>query len=481
MEDTIGSPGNTHPDRAAATGAGRRVQPVKLGSQLVLVVGFGGLLAMMALAGIDSIAVLVQIQNRNHEIRQNFLIRNRALEQIRAQVYLSATVARDYLLDQDPARAADHRAVLQGARRELDQALAAYSQSRLPEQKQWAHTLETEIRSYWEALEPIFHWDAREKRARSEQFARNELVERRAAMLAIADKIGAANEQELANGDQQLAAIFNWFRSRLILVLAVTMTLGIILAAAVTRRLVRIAHDAETRFGEIVRAQQVLKELSASQVEMQERERRALSRELHDEVGQSLSAVLMEIGNLGAVLPPGNPELRSHLESIKKLAESSVQVVRNMTLLLRPSMLDDLGLVPALQWQAREMYKRTGVQVTVAAESVDDDLSESHRTCIYRVVQEALHNCVKHAGAGWVKIVVAQHPERISLTVTDNGKGFDARQARGMGLLGMEERVTYLDGSFQVHSAPGQGTTLQIDLPLKSAAAETVSTGQVTA
>ena len=112
-------------------------------------------------------------------------------------------------------------------------------------------------------------------------------------------------------------------------------------------------------------------------MEAQEEERRAISRELHDEVGQSLSALLMELGNLGAVAP-GDAELRSHVESIRKLAESSVNVVRNMALLLRPSMLDDLGLVPALQWQAREISKRTGMAVTVDAESVADDLPEDH-------------------------------------------------------------------------------------------------------
>jgi signal transduction histidine kinase len=464
-----------------ATRADRSVQPVKLGSQLVLGVGFGGLLAMMALAGIDSIAVLIQIQNRNHEIRQNFLTRNRALEQIRAQVYLSATVARDYLLDRDPARSEAHRAVLQNAKRELDTALQAYSRSFVPGQTDWSRTLEGEIRSYWNALETIFHWDAKEKQIRSDEFVRNELVPRRAIMLGIADKIGAANEQELARGDEQLAIIFNGFRARLIAVLAITLTLGIILSAVVTRRLVRIAHNAETRFNEIMRAQQELKNLSARLVEMQERERRTISRELHDEVGQSLSAVLMEIGNLGAILPAGNPELRSHLESIKNLAENSVKVVRNMTLLLRPSMLDDLGLVPALQWQARETFKRTGMEVEVVAENVEDDLPETHKTCIYRVMQEALHNCVQHAGARSVKVVVSQGLDRILLTVQDNGKGFDAKRGRGMGLLGMEERVTHLDGAFQVQSTPGQGTTLTVELPLALRVVEPVAVENTTA
>ncbi len=102
--------------------------------------------------------------------------------------------------------------------------------------------------------------------------------------------------------------------------------------------------------------------------------------------------------------------MRRHVESIKKLAEASVNVIRNMTLLLRPSMLDDFGLVPALEWQAREVSKRTGLRVHVAAEESAGELPDELKTCIYRVVQEALHNCARHSQARSVKVVVRQEP-----------------------------------------------------------------------
>ena len=151
---------------------------------------------------------------------------------------------------------------------------------------------------------------------------------------------------------------------------------------------------------------------------------------------------------------------------IKRLAEASVQVIRNMSLLLRPSMLDDLGLVPALQWQAREVSKRGSLWVKVDAEQVAEDLPEDHKTCVYRIVQEALHNCVQHSGARHVNIQVRQEPEDLLLTVEDDGKGFDAQEMRGMGLLGMAERVSYMEGNLVVDSAPGRGTLLRVNLPL---------------
>ena len=137
-----------------------------------------------------------------------------------------------------------------------------------------------------------------------------------------------------------------------------------------------------------------------------------------------------------------------------------------MALLLRPSMLDDLGLVPALQWQAREVSKRNGVWVNVAADQVSEELPEEHKTCVYRIVQEALHNCVQHSGASNVRVTVRQERDRLQLAVQDDGKGFNAHQERGMGLLGIEERVSHLGGSFAVSSQPGQGTVLNVTLPL---------------
>jgi signal transduction histidine kinase len=167
-------------------------------------------------------------------------------------------------------------------------------------------------------------------------------------------------------------------------------------------------------------------------------------------------------------VPVDSAEVRRHVGSIKKLAEASVQVIRNMTLLLRPSMLDDFGLVPALEWQAREISKRTGLRVHVTAEETATELPDQLRTCIYRVVQEALHNCARHSHARTVKVVVKQEPAKIVLSVEDDGHGFDARRVRGLGLVGMEERVTHLGGAFEIESGPGLGTRVAVELPIAS-------------
>jgi signal transduction histidine kinase len=144
-------------------------------------------------------------------------------------------------------------------------------------------------------------------------------------------------------------------------------------------------------------------------------------------------------------------------------------------LLLRPSMLDDLGLVTALRWQAREVSKSTAMDVSVAAELSSDDFPDEYKTCIYRVVQEALHNCARHSHAQTVRIRVQQRAgpqgsEAIALSIQDDGQGFDASQIKGLGLLGIQERVHRLGGACRVHSEPGGGTVLPAELPFSPAA-----------
>jgi signal transduction histidine kinase len=443
----------------------------KLSTRAALLAGFGGLLILMAFAGVDAVSILRQIQTRNERLRNEFVDRSRTLEQIRSDLYLSGTYIRDYLLEPEANAADTHRESLEKTRRDMDAAIDRYNRL-LPAQENAAFSgLQRELREYWRVLEPVLQGDRAQRHARGYQFWRDEVYPRRTTMLGVADQIARLNEQQLNAEGRQVEDLFSQFRLRLGLTLAITLGLGMMLAALSVFRILRLEREAGVRFSEIATARQELKELSARLVEAQESERRTISRELHDEVGQSLSALLIELGNLSAALTAGDArELRGHVDVIKKLAEDSVSVVRNMALLLRPSMLDDLGLVPALQWQAREVSKRTGMRVDVAACEVSDELPEEHRTCVYRVVQEALNNCTKHAGAHVVRVTVNQESARLLLSVQDDGEGFETHTARGLGLVGMEERVTRLGGSLHVDSQKGLGTLLSIELPVGPAA-----------
>jgi signal transduction histidine kinase len=244
----------------------------------------------------------------------------------------------------------------------------------------------------------------------------------------------------------------------------ITLTGGVILALLTIGYTLRLERELQRRLEENAHARSDLQELSARLVRAQENERRTLARELHDEVGQSLSAILMEADNAECAERPS--EIREHLASVKRLAEKTVNEVRDLALLLRPSMLDDFGLVPALNWHAREMTKRTGLNVVVHADDDADDLPDDHKTCIYRLVQEAVNNSARHANARTVEVVVHHQGERVRCSVRDDGSGFDTRFVRGLGLLGMEERVRRLGGDLQIDSQLGRGTLISAELPV---------------
>ncbi|HUB34902.1 MAG TPA: ATP-binding protein [Bryobacteraceae bacterium] len=436
-------------------------------SRVVLMAGFGGLLLLMTFSGIDGTQALEQIQQSNDATREAFLERTRVLDRIRADLYVSGTYVRDYLLEPESGRAEGNRFSLLETRRDMEAALAEYRAMIHNRETVPFQGLTRELSGYWALLEPVFRWTPEQRRQAGYAFLRDEVFPRRQAMLAIADGIGAMNESELNEGKDRIEHEFVRLRGRLRWTVALTVGLGLLLATFSMRKILGLEAETARHYEEIARARAELQQLSARLVEAQEEERRSISRELHDQVGQALTGVLVEMANLTVLIRAHDMDgVSDKAAEIKKLIEESIRVVRNMALLLRPSMLDDLGLVPALEWQAREVSKRGSVWVDVDARQVSEQLPEEHKTCIYRVVQEALHNIVQHAGARKVKVTVWQDELRLGLSVEDDGRGFDPGRQKGMGLVGMEERVKHLGGNFEVHSHPGAGTVLTISLPL---------------
>ena len=443
------------------------------GGRPLLLAGFGSLLLLMLAAGGYALGTLEQVRSSDLGERNNYLRRDRALERVRTGIYQSAIIMRDYLLASADKRNDESSGAAQierfaETRAQTDRALAECATLIDPTESTALRELQSELQVYWKLLEFISEIPAENRLLRGSEYLSNQVRQHRAELIQMVDQVDAISARQMAASDARMNETFGRLRRRLTLIVAVAVGMGLLLAGFTIWRTLRLERELEVRYQEVLHTQQELKELSARLVSAQEEERRSISRELHDEVGQSLSALLMEAGNAAAHVAPEDAHVRQHVDSIKKLAEASVNIIRNMTLLLRPSMLDDFGLVPALEWQARELSKRTGIRVQVAAADSAGELPDALKTCIYRVVQEALHNCARHAQARSVRVVVRQEDSRIVLSVEDDGRGFDARRVRGLGLVGMEERVRHLGGAFHVRSTPGNGTKVNVELPLAS-------------
>ncbi|MGD0263019.1 MAG: PAS domain S-box protein [Verrucomicrobiota bacterium] len=224
--------------------------------------------------------------------------------------------------------------------------------------------------------------------------------------------------------------------------------------------------------GKLKESRQRLQTLSRRLVKVQETERRHLARELHDEIGQALTVAEL---NLQAMLQlPGTDALAPRLKQSLEMVERVLEQVHDLSLNLRPSMLDDLGLEPALRWYTERQAALAGLQAEVRVEPLAQRLDPMIETECFRVAQEALTNVVKHAKARTVIVELTRNDQQLHLSVRDDGVGFDVaclreKAVRGtsLGLLSMEERATLAGGGLQYHATPGQGTEVHAWFPLK--------------
>lgn len=438
---------------------------------MLLWCGFGGLLLLMAVVGVSALSFMYQIQKRQEKIRQDYVERDQTLEKIRSDIYISGTYVRDYLLDTTDEAAATHKAAFFEARDRIESRMRDYAGLVRPGEHAVFDQFRKEAGDYLDTVSPALGWNADERRVRGVSFIDHEVLPRRMLAVDLTDRMHELTERQLEASSVEVSDLFSSFRTRLVLLLAFTLGIGLALAGSSLRRVLALEREGEIRFQEILGAQEELKRLSAELLSAQENERRRISRELHDEVGQVLSAIMLGLGNLrSAIDNDDREEALSQLQLVQDMTQRNASVVRNISLLLRPTMLDDLGLLPALKWLAREVSRTSGIQVDVVVEGIDEipeDLPEEHRTCIYRVVQEAVHNASRHSGAGHIRIYLQQtSEERLRVSVQDDGRGFEPFGGPGLGILGMEERILRLGGTMKVDSQPGGGTIISFELPV---------------
>jgi signal transduction histidine kinase len=209
-----------------------------------------------------------------------------------------------------------------------------------------------------------------------------------------------------------------------------------------------------------------LRRLSGQIRMAQEQERRYLSRELHDQAGQMLTGLRMELASISH--SAGEEEFSTRVAHAKGIAEQTLRVVRNIAMMLRPSMLDDLGLASAIGWLVREIKRSGAIDIRTQIDPALDSLPDAECTCIYRVVQEALTNAARHSGASTIEVSLGMNHSGIAGIIADDGQGFDAAAMKrtGLGLVGMEERVRELGGTLAVVSSASHGARVEFHLPV---------------
>jgi signal transduction histidine kinase len=421
-------------------------------------VSFGALILLSILFAWLVSHQAARIQARTKTAHQIYKRADDAISDIQADINKGAFIEQSGFSDPRGAKAENRISDLQAnTRKDLAVLIDLIGANQKPQ----ILALQQGLDQYWSSIEQSLR-TSQMQHGRQKLFT--ELENQPERVLDLAGRIDALNQASLAREEQESEGQQNELRRFAIAAMLMLLLLEFAIATFSTAYMFRLDNTTETERMRAEKAEQELRRLSNQLVRVQEEERKTISRELHDEVGQILTGLRMELGPLSHYNP--DEKYRQRLESVKKLAEEALRSVRNLALLVRPSMLDDLGLEPALHWQAKEFSRRCGIPVSLNIEGKLDNLPEALRLCLYRTIQEAMTNCGKHANASRVTVVLKQYETRVIASVHDNGKGFDAlRKAHGLGLLGMTERVRALQGQMSVSSGPGSGTLISLELP----------------
>jgi signal transduction histidine kinase len=459
-EHVVSSPDRDIAERAPSASR-RRTWPI-------LALGFGALMLVICLSGLALRQHAEQIRRQIAVTQKAYLDRDDVLDDLRSQTLSLAIELRDYLLASGAPAIEKERQHLQDRRAALLRSLAEINRLEVGDSAA-RQMLREQINAYLDSVDTALGWTAVERESQRAQFLQKRLPSRQ-AVLEQASNIESLNIATLKERENDLNQALDSIEVFSVRVIVLMLLLGVLIAGLTLVRTARLENRADRHSREMERVSNELRQLSQKLVRVQEEERKSISRELHDEVGQMLTALRMELGNAEGLLEGSSGRARTHLEAAVTLAEQTMRSVRGMARGLRPSMLDELGLGPALHWQAREFSRHTRLPVNLKVDDSLDYLPDNYRTCIYRVVQEALTNCAKHAQANEIQLSLRRSGGGLCLTIQDNGVGFDAEhyEGQGIGLVGIKERVRELGGDLFIFSGAQRGTLLRVEVPLKA-------------
>jgi signal transduction histidine kinase len=452
-----------------------------------LVAGFAVVFGVWMFAGYELIRSLAMVDREVAVAIESFAHGRDTISRIRENVLLGSIYVRDALIDSGRNARENYREDLLEFRKEIDTRLSRY-EARTPDERAYVEELRTSLDRYWGSIEFVFSPDLPTLLPQSAVLLRTEVVPQREQIMRVLDNLRELQQLSLQAHDAAMTELYNDARTRFIMIVAGALLLGIAVAGFAFWHVGGLEGEIDRQRLSEAQNRQDLERLSARLVDAQEQERRSLARELHDEVGQALTAIKMGVGV--ALRAGGDARARSSLEEARAIAESTLHNVRDLSQLLHPSMLDDFGLPETLAAYLRSYTKRTGIRATFTHDGIDGRLPGDVEVCLYRIVQEALTNVAHHSGSPSVAVALERRADQVRLTVDDQGRGLGraarpdiqerrsgvpgdiahAEPRRGLGLIGMRERAQALAGRFAIENRPEGGVRVSVTLPVPAAA-----------
>ncbi len=437
-----------------------------------LYIGFGLVFVLWLASGLDLIRRTADVEERATAVSARMAAADQQLSTVRVRVLVASVYVRDALLDVRPNAGDYYREQLTLAQADIERALEAYVLGGPgPDERNSVRQLREEVRAFWDMVLPVFRPDAMGRTGEIRALLREQVIPKRRIIFQISDRIQSLNRVAVTREQAEIRRTYARMRRQILLTSGLALLASVVVASLATRyagRLERHIHEQMLKDAENTRN---LQRLSAKLVSAQEDERRTIARDLHDEVGQALTAIKVElaVAGKGALLPTREG---AAFEEARKLTDHSLQLVRDLSQMLHPAMLDDLGLPETVAWYLNAFSKRTGIRAELVQDRTEERLASEIETCLYRIVQEAVTNVARHAEARSCRVYLQRLPRTVLLTVEDDGRGFPSpdgtagREAgRGLGLLGIKERVSGFRGSLAIETAFEKGTRLTVELP----------------
>lgn len=453
----------------------RRAPLERLSIRAALALGIAVTLGLWLFTSYTFTRRIDDVQRQAAAVASRYTRAQELLSTVRAQVLVSSVRVRDALLNPDPAAIAGYREQLHSIQRVVNNALDAYEPvlETAPGQDH-VRSLRAEVEQFHRTSLAVLAESSSPSNSSVRDLLNRRIIPRREAAVKISEDIQSLNRLAFVRQQADIAEIHrvaetqSWRR----LGLALATSLGVLLVAAMYSG--RLEARLRRQLERDSRMSRELHDATIKLIGAQEDERRTIARELHDEVGQVLSALQVELSLAHRKLTAAGVAADPLIEA-QALAAGALSTVRDLSQLLRPAALDDLGLPAAIDASLRGLARRHEIKVELSQSGMADRLAPETEIAAYRIVQEALTNVARHAAAANCRVRLMRLPDALRVEVEDDGSGFDPQAETagtgGVGLIGMRERAAMLGGKLSIWSQPGAGTRLFVELPLGAARA----------
>jgi signal transduction histidine kinase len=441
--------------------------------RVMVVAGFGLIFVLWAGSAYDFRQNMWAVQSRMIGFHDWFAQTEMLLDEVRSGVLEASVDVRDALLDSSAKSDDYYREQVLKARAKVEQALAGYEPYvHSTVERRDFNELRHKVSDLFEVTEPILALDEQGRQAEALSALRDQIVPRREAIHLMSEHIARLNQGASEDQRRGVLRAFAAVDQRAWVVGA----LALLLTGAVTFVISRYAGRMERQIrretqknAEHVKA---LERLSDRLVRAGEEERRTIARELHDDIGQALTAVKMDLAR-AAALCADHPQ---ELDSARQGVDGAIENVRTLSRMLHPMVLEDLGLAAAVDWYLRAFGKRSGVEVSFSRAGLEARLPPQIEACLYRTIQEATTNVARHAGATRCRVTVEHSAGRVMAIIEDDGCGIESSATTaggsplGLGLISIHERVMGFGGTVEITGRADEGTRLRVELPIPSGA-----------